>query len=211
MLSLRGFQPLGPPAFYFTLARVWISSPPLFALLILALLIFPLRLVIAQEPVSFKVRVATDGGLPVPSVILMGTHGVGIRVSGSDGEIKLPPGSANIRVALGSHNYLLTPASFKVNLANCPNALCQVKAELGGGTAIIAHSIVNSAGSAVVDIPVNLLAAESTCLEPEFSDTDGLVLFGVRRHSAPCNSSDGIVANDPYTILPINPSGRSCS
>lgn len=167
--------------------------------------------VLAQEPVSFKVQVTNGSGQPIPSVVLMGTHGIGIRVSGSDGIIKLPPGSANIRVALGSYSYDLSPAAFRVNLTNCPNAVCQVQAELGAGTAIIAHSMLNSAGTAVADIPVNLLAAEDSCITPEYTDIDGLVLFAVRRQSAPCNGSDGVVDNDPYTILPVNPAGRNCS
>lgn len=218
MLFLRRCWPSGLPAGqnsygFFTRPCSWalIELKLLPILAIILLFSIYASAVLAQEPVSFKVQVTNNIGQPVPSVVLMGTHGIGIRVSGSDGIIRLPPGAANIKVALGSYSYDLSPAAFRVNLANCPNAICQVKAESGTGTAIIAHSIVNSVGTAVADIPVNLLAAEDSCINPEYTDLDGVVLFAVRRQTAPCNGSDGIVTNDPYTILPINPLGRNCS
>ena len=166
----------------------------------------------ASAQSAFQIKVTGTDGLPVPAVKVQGTNGFGMDTTNGQGVVTIPAAVTNPTVVLSGAGKSFQPAQFVVNSSNCPGYVCRVTASAGNpATEIISFQVVNTQGAPLKDVPVIVLRGEASCATPQYSDSDGLVLFAVPKHVAACNDRDGNAANDPYTVLPLSPAGQSCT
>ena len=188
--------------------RARVKSFQSILLAMLLVLLFS-RSVSAQS--SFVIQVKDSDGQTVSAATVQGTQGFGIDITDGVGQVVVPPSVNEPMIVLSGLGKRYVPAQFKVNVKNCPGYICRsVAYEDGAPTEITQFRLVTSSGQPAVGIPVMLLQGSKSCL-PQYTDSDGLALFAAPKHLAACNEKDNNPLNDPYTVMPLAPSGQNCT
>lgn len=161
---------------------------------------------------SFVIRVSDLNGLPVSAVTVQGNNGFGINITDGQGQLTVPSNINSPTLVFSGLSKRYVPSQIKVDLNNCPGYVCQIVARNDGTPSeVIQYRLVSSSGAPASGIPVMLLRGVNSCITPQYSDSDGLVLFAAPKHLSSCNDRDSNISNDPYTILPLSPTGQSCT
>ncbi len=178
-------------------------------LLVMLFVLLCSRSVSAQS--SFVIQVNDSEGQPVSAVTVQGTQGFGIDITDGLGQVSVPPSVNQPTIVLSGLGKRYEPAQFKVNVTSCPGYICRsIAKDDGAPTEVTQFRLVTSAGQPAVGIPVMLLRGSQSCL-PQYTDSDGLALFAAPKHLVACNDKDNNPSNDPYTVMPIAPSGQNCT
>lgn len=161
---------------------------------------------------AYVVQVTDPQGIPLSAVKVQGTNGFDIEITDGQGQVEIDPEIVSPTIVFSGGGRAYEPAQIKVDLNNCPGYVCSSVGRVSSApTEVIQYQIVTPQGQSLSGIPVVLLRGSGSCSAPQFTDADGLVLFAAPKHQSTCSDKDGNPNNDPYTVMPLSPSGQSCT
>lgn len=166
---------------------------------------------------TFTVKVQHNG-TPVAGVQVHGNYGVNAlpsRFTNNSGEFQiavdeLPSSRPVITFTHTAGGYRFEPPELAVGLESCPGYQCKVAAIQDGVVQSIVHwTLRTPQGIGVEGLPVGLPQAFLGC--EKTTDHAGYVFFAVPQHTTSCNTTNDALADNPYTVFPLSPAGKTCS